>query len=133
MLLVIDGQGGGFGKALIAEVRRLNYTGDIVAVGTNTAATSAMMKSGANLGATGENAVLVNCARARLIAGPVGIIAADSMLGEISPKMANAIAQSPAEKVLIPVQKCLTIVGVEPLSLSDYMQKAAQIIIDKMA
>ncbi|MEG1381471.1 MAG: DUF3842 family protein, partial [Ruthenibacterium sp.] len=79
-LIVIDGQGGGFGRALIAALRESGFTGEILAVGTNSAATAAMLKAGATAGATGENAVIVNAMRADVIAGPIGLVMANSML-----------------------------------------------------
>ena len=81
-LVVIDGQGGGFGRAIIEALRAKGYTGEVLAVGTNALATSAMLKAGASAGATGENAAAVNAARAQVIAGPLGLVMANSMLGE---------------------------------------------------
>lgn len=101
-IVIIDGQGGGFGRALIEALRAGGVTQEIVAVGTNALATSAMLRAGASAGATGENAVIVNAARARILAGPIGLVMANSMLGECSPAMARAVAESPAHKVLIP-------------------------------
>lgn len=109
--LVVDGQGGGIGSRVVAALRALLSAEDggkekrftVIAVGTNTAATSAMLRAGADAAATGENALRVNARRADVIVGPVGIVAADSLLGEISPDMAVAVAQSPAKRVLIPV------------------------------
>jgi len=105
-ILVIDGQGGGIGKSII-EVIKKECTGiEIIAVGTNTTATATMMKAGADMYATGENAVVVSARRADIILGPIGILAADSLLGEITPKMAIAVSRSPARKILIPINKC---------------------------
>ncbi|MFQ7726512.1 MAG: DUF3842 family protein [Ruthenibacterium lactatiformans] len=95
-IVIIDGQGGGFGRALIEALRAGGVTQEIVAVGTNALATSAMLRAGASAGATGENAVIVNAARARILAGPIGLVMANSMLGECSPAMARAVAESPA-------------------------------------
>ena len=94
-ILIIDAQGGGIGKQLVASVRKNLPDADITAVGTNTVATTAMLKAGADRGATGENAVVVNCRRADVIIGPIGIVIADALLGEITPLMAAAVAQSP--------------------------------------
>ena len=91
-IVIIDGQGGGFGRALIEALRAGGVTQEIVAVGTNALATSAMLRAGASAGATGENAVIVNAARARILAGPIGLVMANSMLGECSPAMARAEA-----------------------------------------
>ena len=125
-IVVIDGQGGGFGRALIEKLRTGGYTGEILAVGTNAAATSAMIKAGA----TGENAVIVNARRADVIAGPMGIVMANSMMGECSPAMALAVADSSARKVLIPVSKCgVQIGGLPELPLAEYIADAARRIL----
>lgn len=117
-LLIVDGQGGGIGRALVEAVRAAKLHCAITAVGTNSAATAAMLKAGADQGATGENAVVVCARNADVIAGPVGIAIADSLLGEITPRMAQAIGQSPAKKLLLPVNHCGNfIVGVQDLSL----------------
>lgn len=118
-LLVIDAQGGGIGKQLISAVKSACPDIRITAVGTNSAATSAMLKAGANEAATGENAVVVCCRSADVIAGPIGIVIADALLGEITPRMAKAVAQSAARRILIPVNHCSNIVvGVDDLSIS---------------
>ena len=109
-LVVIDGQGGGFGKAIIEALRAKGYAGDILAVGTNALATSAMLKAGASAGATGENAAAVNAARADIVTGPLGLVMANSMLGECTPAMAAAVCQSSAARVLIPINHCDNIV-----------------------
>ncbi len=105
-ILVIDAQGGGIGKQLVSLIRREIPEAAVTAVGTNNAATAAMMKAGADTAATGENAVVVNCRKADYIVGPVGIAIADSMNGEISPAMALAVAQAPAKRLLIPFNQC---------------------------
>lgn len=129
-LVVIDGQGGGYGRALIAALRAADYKGEIIAVGTNSAATSAMLKAGADAGATGENAVIVNARRAEVIAGPLGLVMADSMLGECSPAMAAAVAASRAVKVLIPAAKCgVQIAGLPSLPLTDSIADAVRRIL----
>lgn len=126
-LVVIDGQGGGFGKAIIEALRAKGYSGEIVAVGTNALATSAMLKAGANAGATGENAAVVNAAHAQVIAGPLGLVMANSMLGECTPAMAQAIAQSPAVKVLVPAARChVQVAGLAPKPLGELIEDAAQ-------
>ena len=128
-LVVIDGQGGGFGRAIIEALRAKGYTGEVLAVGTNALATSAMLKAGASTGATGENAAAVNAARAQVIAGPLGLVMANSMLGECSPAMARAVAESPAHKVLIPVAKCgAHIAGLPEKPLAQYIADAAELI-----
>ena len=123
-IVIIDGQGGGFGRALIEALRAGGVTQEIVAVGTNALATSAMLRAGASAGASGENAV-----RARILAGPIGLVMANSMLGECSPAMARAVAESPAHKVLIPVAKCgAHIAGLPEKPLAQYIADAAELI-----
>lgn len=123
-IVVIDGQGGRMGKALIEQLKSASSGHEIVAVGTNGIATAAMMKAGADAGATGENPVVVNCRDADVIVGPVGIVIADSMLGEVTPAMAVAVAQSRAEKLLLPVNRCKNIVvGVRELPLGDLVRE----------
>lgn len=118
-IIVIDGQGGGLGRAIIERILRESFSSiEIIAVGTNALATAAMMKAGADGGASGESAVIWNCQRADLVIGPTGILAAGSMLGELSPAMAQAIGSCDADKILIPLKKCrLEIVGVSENNL----------------
>ena len=122
-LLVIDAQGGGIGKQVVAAVKREFPQLKITAVGTNSAATSAMLKAGADEAATGENPVVVCCRKADLIVGPIGIVIADALLGEITPKMATAVGQSRARRILIPVNHCDNrIVGVPDLSVGKLVE-----------
>jgi len=118
-LMVMDGHGGGIGATIITRLREtIGDELEILALGTNSIATSRMMKAGANRGATGENAVVVTSAKVDVIAGPVSILMADSMMGEMTGAMASAVSSSNAHKVLIPLsQERLTIAGVskEPL------------------
>lgn len=124
-ILIIDAQGGGIGKQLVTAVRENMPDAVITAVGTNAAATSAMLKAGAVRAATGENAVIVNSAKADVIIGPIGIVIADSMLGEITSHMANAVARSNAKRILIPVSHCDNIVaGVGDLNTGKLIQAA---------
>ena len=117
-ILVIDAQGGGIGKQVVAAIKQNIPEMEITAVGTNSAATTAMLKAGADHAATGENAVIVGCRRADVIIGPIGIVIADSLFGEITPAMALAVGQSNARRLLIPVNHCDNfIVGVSDLSL----------------
>ena len=111
-VLVIDGQGGGLGRQLTAALAAGCPDIELTAVGTNSIAASAMLKAGAHRAATGENAVVVNCRRADIIVGPIGIVIADALLGEITPAMAAAVCQSSAARVLIPVNHCDNIVAV---------------------
>ena len=110
-LLIIDAQGGGLGRQLVAAVKKAVPELTVTAVGTNSAATGAMLKAGADQAATGENAVVVGCRRADIIAGPIGLLIADSMLGEITPAMAEAVGRSGAVRVLIPMNLCDTYVA----------------------
>lgn len=122
-ILVIDAQGGGIGRQLIASIKQKIKNTDITAVGTNTVATAAMLKAGADRGATGENAVVVNSRRADIIIGPIGIVIADAMLGEITAAMANAVAMSNAKRILIPVNHCDNIVvGISDLNIGKLIQ-----------
>ena len=124
-ILIIDGQGGMLGKQMVEAVKRLQADGEIIAVGTNSIATANMLKAGADRGATGENAVIVAARSADIIVGPIGIVIADSLLGEITPKMAVALGQSGAAKILIPVNKCNNIViGASDKSTSELIEEA---------
>lgn len=106
-ILVIDAQGGGIGKQVITGIKaNKNIEAEILAVGTNSMATSAMLKAGADIAATGENSVIVGCRTADIIVGPIGIVIADSLYGEITPDMSKAVGQSSAKRVLIPINKC---------------------------
>lgn len=128
-VVVIDGQSGRMGQLLIDRMRAAGLPCEILAVGTNALATAAMLKAGADAGTTGENPVLVACRTADIIAGPIGILSADSLLGEITPAMAVAIGQSPAKKVLLPVNQCSNIVvGTQSLSLSKLMDEAVDLL-----
>ncbi len=125
-IAVIDGQGGGIGKNLILSLKeKIPAEITLIALGTNALATSAMIKAGADEGATGENAIAFTAPRMDLIVGPIGIVIANSMLGEFTPKMAEAVGSSPCRKILIPVQKCsATIAGSE--------NKPLQVLIDDL-
>lgn len=129
-ILVIDGQGGRIGRGIIEQLVKGGFNGEIIAVGTNSSATEAMIKAGAAGGATGENPVAVNAREVDIITGPVGIIAANSLMGEVTPRMAYAVAESAAKKVLVPVNRCnIVMAGMEELSLNEYIARAADIII----
>lgn len=126
-VLVIDAQGGGLGKQLVAAIKREIPTAYVTAVGTNNTAAMAMLKAGADEAATGENPVLVACRKADVIIGPVGIVIADSLLGEITEKMALAIARSDAKRILIPFNQCSNvIVGVPDFSLNTMVLKVIE-------
>lgn len=126
-VLVIDGQGGGVGKALVEKVSSQVKNADIVVVGTNSTATVNMMKGASVPGATGENAVLFNCQSADVIVGPIGIVMANAMLGEITPKMAEAISNSGAHLILVPMNRChAQVVGVQEKKLSEYLDEVIE-------
>lgn len=126
-ILIIDAQGGGIGKQLVSEIKLAMPSSRIVAVGSNTTATAQMLKAGADVGATGENPVIVGCRTADVILGPVGIVIADAMYGEITPAMAAAVGQSNAEKILIPINHCSNyIVGVGNQSMKFLIQEAVE-------
>ena len=129
-IAVIDGQGGGIGKAIVERFRqKLEDSVEIVALGTNSLATSLMLKAGANEGATGENAIIHNACRVDIILGPIGIISANSLLGELTPLMAKAIAESPAKKILIPMSRCnVTVAGIETKPIPNYIDDAVEIV-----
>ncbi len=110
-VMVMDGQGGGLGRQLVGAIKAKRPDVTLLAVGTNSAATTAMLRAGADQAATGENAVVVGCRTADVIVGPVGIVIADAMLGEITPTMALAVGQSQARRILIPVNQCDNIVA----------------------
>jgi hypothetical protein len=123
-ILVIDAQGGGIGKQLVSTIKENISDVNVTAVGTNVMATTAMLKAGADRAATGENAVVVGCKKADIIVGPIGIVVADSMLGEVTPLMALSIAQSNATRLLLPFNTCNTrIVGVKEQTISAQIQE----------
>lgn len=126
-VVVIDGQSGRIGQLFIEKVMKAKLPCQLTAIGANAIATSAMLKAGAAMGATGENPVIVACRTADIIVGPIGILAADSMLGEITPNMAAAVGQSSAKKLLLPVNLCNNIVvGTQSLSLSAILDEAVE-------
>ena len=128
-ILIIDAQGGGIGRLLVSAIRQELPGVSITAVGGSSAATAAMLKAGADRGATGENAVAVACRSADVILGPIGIVIADAMLGEITPKMAAAVAQSRAKRILIPFDHCDNIVvGVRGAGMKALVQEAVSVL-----
>lgn len=132
-VLVIDAQGGGIGKQIVSGIKKKNPDTFITAVGTNSIATTAMLKAGADEAATGENAVVVCCKRADIIVGPIGIVIADSMLGEITPTMAVAIGKSQAEKLLIPMNQCNnTIIGFERSSMGKLVEQLVEEVVNRL-
>ena len=124
-ILVIDGQGGQLGAQIITRINKTELNAEIIAVGTNTIATTSMLKAGAKHAATGENAVIVNCRHADVIIGPIGIVIADALYGEITPKMALGIGQSQAIRILLPMNRCDNLIaGIQDISTKDIIEDA---------
>ena len=124
-ITIIDGQGGRIGKSIIEQIKKKHSELELYAIGTNSIATSAMLKAGADNGATGENAVIVNAADSDIIVGPIGIVFANALLGEITPTIATAVSASKAFKILIPVNRCNHYVaGCEEAPMGDYIRIA---------
>lgn len=132
-ILVIDGQGGQLGGQLIKSLKMNFNNVKVMAVGTNATATATMLKSGADQAATGENPVIVMCRKADIIIGPIGIVIADAMFGEITPQMAVAVGQADAVRILLPINKCDNLVaGIQDIStatiLEDVILKVKKIL-----
>ena len=126
-LVIIDGQGGKMGRTVIEQLKKNLPNIEIYAIGTNSIATSAMLKAGADYGATGENPVIVGARTADIIIGPIGIVIADALMGEITPAMSAAIGQSSAYKILIPVNRCNHyIAGCGDHSLGEYIKQVCE-------
>lgn len=129
-ILVLDGQGGRLGSQLVKEICARFPEQDLLAVGTNSMATERMLKAGAARAATGENAVVVACRKAHVIVGPIGMVIADALLGEVTPQMARAVGQSDAVRILLPSDKCETLIaGIGGQSMNDLIRDA----MDKLA
>ena len=131
-LMVMDGQGGGIGAAIIKGIRStIGLDLEILALGTNSIATSRMMKAGANKGGTGENAIITTSLTADIITGPLAILMANAMMGEVTPPMAAAVTSSPAQKILIPLtQEKVKIVGISSDPLPHLVTQVAQILME---
>ena len=128
-LLVIDGQGGGVGKSLVAAIKQRMPDQPVTALGTNAQATAAMLRAGADAGATGESAIRYQCRTADVIVGVAGILHANAMMGEISPGIAAAVSLSEAQKVLVPLERCgLRIAGVDRQPLGSLIREAARMV-----
>lgn len=126
-IVVIDGQGGKMGCAVISEIKKMIPGQEVYGIGTNSIATAAMLKSGAEYGATGEHPVVVACRDADVIIGPLGIVIADSLFGEVTPAMANAIGSSRAYKLFIPVNRCNHwVAGIQNLPLGEYIRQVVE-------
>lgn len=130
VVMVMDGQGGGIGSVVIKALRTAAYENvEILALGTNSAATARMMKAGANRGATGENAIVQTSPKADVIMGPLAILMAHSMMGEVTPRMAEAISMSTAKKILIPLtQEKITLVGLSIDPLPHLVEQAVRVV-----
>lgn len=129
LVAVVDGQGGGMGRGLVEAVKKKWPSLHVRALGTNSLATAAMLRAGADDGATGENAVAVNAARADVILGPVGIAIPNGLLGEVTPRMAEAVGESAAAKILLPSQRCgirLAVGPVQPMQF--YLDEAVRLL-----
>ncbi len=125
-ILIIDGQGGRLGKLLVEALKKERPEQRITAIGTNSIATAAMLRAGADAGATGENPVVVCAPRADVILGPIGILAANALLGEVTPRMAEAVSSCRAKKILLPLNRCeISVVGTQGLSPADAVREAA--------
>lgn len=124
-IVVMDAQGGGIGRMLVENLKKAAPQQQIIAVGTNALATAAMLKAGADQGATGENAVCVCAAKADLIMAPIGMVLCDAMLGEVTAKMACAVGKSEAHKILVPVSRCqTTVAGLPSLTMNEAVTAA---------
>ena len=135
-VLVVDGQGGRLGSQLVKEIVQRFPEHDLLAVGTNSMATERMLKAGAARAATGENAGAVACRRADVIVGPVGMVIADALLGEVTPAMAEAVGRSGAVRILLPSDKCDTLIagiGGQGMSalIADAMDKLGVVLAQK--
>ena len=129
MVAVIDGQGGGVGRALVEQIKRTFPTLHVRALGTNALATAAMLKGGADDGATGENAIVHNAGQMQVLLGPMAILVANGLLGEITPQMAAAVGGSGALKILVPSQRCnIRLAGVAPQPMQVYLEDAVRML-----
>lgn len=132
-IVIIDGQGGKIGKFVIEELKKKCPEQELTAIGTNSIAVSTMLRAGADYGASGENPVIVASRDADIIIGPIGIIIADSLLGEITPAMSAAIGSSKAYKILIPVNRCNHyVVGISDYPLSEYVNLTVKQVIEML-
>lgn len=132
-VLVIDGQGGGIGRQIVENIKKTYPEIVVTAVGTNVLATQAMIKAGADHAATGENAAIVNCRTADIIIGPIGIVIADSLFGEITPKIAVSVAQSAADRILLPMNLCNNyIAGCSQVNTSKLIEDCLNKILNKI-
>ncbi|MBQ4435394.1 MAG: DUF3842 family protein [Clostridia bacterium] len=132
-IVIIDAQGGGIGRMLVDQLKHECPEQPLTAIGTNAAATAAMLKAGADMGATGENAVRVNAMNADLIIAPIGMLLADGMLGEVTAEMAAAIGRSHAEKILIPSARCgVTVAGIKSGTVAEAVAQAVRMAAERI-
>lgn len=134
LVVVVDGQGGGMGRGLVESIKKKWPKLHVRAVGTNSLATSAMLRAGADDGATGENAVVFNARQADLLLGPIGILTPNGLLGEVSPAMAGAVGASEAVKILLPSQRCsVRLAAGDPQPLQFYLDQALRLLEEELA
>ena len=134
LVVVVDGQGGGMGRGLVESIKKKWPKLHVRAVGTNSLATSAMLRAGADDGATGENAVVFNARQADLLLGPIGILTPNGLLGEVSPAMAGAGGASEAVKILLPSQRCsIRLAAGDPQPLQFYLDQALRLLEEELA
>lgn len=130
-IVIMDAQGGGVGRLLVEGVKKALPEQRIIAVGANALATSAMLRAGADQGATGENAVAVCAQKADVLLAPIGMVLCDAMLGEVTEKMAMAVGRSPARRILVPISRCNTqVAGLPTLSLSEAIASAVKLAVE---
>ena len=133
LVVVVDGQGGGMGRGLVESIKKKWPKLHVRAVGTNSLATSAMLRAGADDGATGENAVVFNARQADLLLGPIGILTPNGLLGEVSPAMAGAVGASEAVKILLPSQRCsIRLAAGDPQPLQFYLYQALRLLEEEL-
>jgi hypothetical protein len=138
-IVIVDGMGGGIGAQLIGKIRDLverEWPGqwELVALGTNSAATERMVKAGAHRGATGENALKRSVGQGEFILGPIGVVLANSLMGEINSAMAEAVLDAPAVRILVPIQQDhFILAGFEPLSLGKMVERAVEILKERIS
>ena len=134
LVVVVDGQGGGMGRGLVESIKKKWPKLHVRAVGTNSLATSAMLRAGADDGATGENAVVFNAHRADVLLGPIGVLTPNGLLGEVSPAMAEAVGASEAVKILLPSQRCsIRLAAGDPQPLQFYLDQALRLLEEELS